>query len=103
MKRELTRKYLKYVFNCEDNSVIEAYIKFIMNLEISAYIHKVDYHNESIYIDERYSKAFNGCEYFNEVILKDVDFLDYIYETFKTDINEFINEFIKEHKERMGF
>ena len=103
MKRELTRKYLKYAFNCEDNSVIETYIKFIMNLEISAYIYKVYYHNESIYVDERYSKAFNDCEYFNEVILKDVDFLDYIYETLKTDINEFINEFIKEHKERMGF
>lgn len=103
MKRELTRKYLKYVFNQEDNSVIESYIKFIMNLEISSYIHKVYYHNESIYIDERYSKAFNDCEYFNEVILKDVDFLDYIYETLKTEINEFEKEFIKEHKERMGF
>ena len=99
MKRELTIKYLKYAFNCEDNSVIGTYIKFVMNLEISAYIHKVDYHNESIYIDERYSKAFNDCEYFNEVILKDVDFLDYIYETLKTDINEFE----KEHKKRMVF
>lgn len=99
MKRELTRKYLKYVFNCEDNSVIEAYIKFITNLEISAYIHKVDYHNESIYVDERYSKAFNDCEYFNEVILKDVDFLDYIYETLKADINKFE----KEYKKRMVF
>ena len=99
MERELTIKYLKYAFNCEDNSVIESYIKFITNLEISAYIHKVDYHNESIYVDERYSKAFNNCEYFNEVILKDVDFLDYTYETLKTDINEFE----KEYKKRMVF
>ena len=103
MKRELTRKYLKYIFNHEDNSVIESYIKFITNLEISSYIYKVYYHNESIYIDERYSKAFNDYEYFNEVILKDVDFLDYIYETLKTDINEFEKEFIKEYKKRMVF
>ena len=92
MKLEKARKWLKGVYECDrNNAIVETYLEHLTTSNVGVVVSS--YKGETIYVDDRYAIAFNEKDYLYEVILRDNEFLETLYNSSKETIEQELKEY----------